>query len=141
MILHPMICIFVIFGENLLTGWCRMKVRPARLVSYAFLYTTDSLSHSLFCLVPKTSLFLARLRKDFVSCVRRTKQFLMICGFISSDISCTFFDIGTTVSIEGLNLRHMRITRFCFSTWFSHLFFKKFTQLFFILVIGSFSYH
>ena len=31
-----MICIFVI----LLTGWCRMRMRPVRLVSYAFLYTT-----------------------------------------------------------------------------------------------------
>ena len=32
-----MIFIFVF----LLTGWCRMRMRPARLVSYAFLYTTD----------------------------------------------------------------------------------------------------
>ena len=32
-----MICIFVI----LLTGWCRTRMRPARLVSNAFLYTTD----------------------------------------------------------------------------------------------------
>ena len=40
-ILHPMICIFVILGENLLTGWCRMRRRPVRLVSYTFLYTTD----------------------------------------------------------------------------------------------------
>ena len=31
-----MICIFVI----LLSGWCRTRMRPARLVSYAFLYTT-----------------------------------------------------------------------------------------------------
>ena len=31
-----MICIFVIS----LTGWCRMRMRHARLVSYAFLYTT-----------------------------------------------------------------------------------------------------
>ena len=31
-----MICIFVI----LLTGWCRMRMRPVRLVSYVFLYTT-----------------------------------------------------------------------------------------------------
>ena len=30
-----MVCIFVI----LLTGWCRMRMRPARLVSYASLYT------------------------------------------------------------------------------------------------------
>ena len=35
-----MICIIVILGENLLNGWCRMRMRPARLVSYAFLYTT-----------------------------------------------------------------------------------------------------
>ena len=26
----------------LLNGWCRMRMRPARLVSYAFLYTTDA---------------------------------------------------------------------------------------------------
>ena len=31
-----MICIIMI----LLSGWCRMRMRPARLVSYAFLYTT-----------------------------------------------------------------------------------------------------
>ena len=31
-----MICIYMI----LLNGWCRMRMRPARLVSYAFLYTT-----------------------------------------------------------------------------------------------------
>ena len=31
-----MICINMI----LLNGWCRMRMRPARLVSYAFLYTT-----------------------------------------------------------------------------------------------------
>ena len=31
-----MICIIMI----LLNGWCRMRMRPARLVSYAFLYTT-----------------------------------------------------------------------------------------------------
>ena len=35
-IIHPMICIIMI----LLNGWCRMRMRPARLVSYAFLYTT-----------------------------------------------------------------------------------------------------
>ena len=34
---HPMICIFII----LLGGWCRTRMRRARLVSYAFLYTTD----------------------------------------------------------------------------------------------------
>ena len=32
-----MICIFVI----LLTSWCRTRMRPAPLVSYAFLYTTN----------------------------------------------------------------------------------------------------
>ena len=32
-----MICTFV----NLLTGWCGMRMRPARVVSYAFLYTTN----------------------------------------------------------------------------------------------------
>ena len=32
-----MIRIFVI----LLSGWCRTRMRPARLVSYAFLYTTN----------------------------------------------------------------------------------------------------
>ena len=32
-----MICIFVIS----LSGWCRTRMRPARLVSYAFLYTTN----------------------------------------------------------------------------------------------------
>ena len=31
-----MICIFVI----MLSGWCRMRMRSARLVSNAFLYTT-----------------------------------------------------------------------------------------------------
>ena len=35
-----MICNIVILGENLLNGWCRMRMRPARLVSCAFLYTT-----------------------------------------------------------------------------------------------------
>ena len=33
-----MICIFVI----LLIGWCRTRMRRARLVSNAFLYTTDA---------------------------------------------------------------------------------------------------
>ena len=42
-----MICIIMI----LLNGWCRMRMRPARLVSYALLYTTvlsrvfEKLSH------------------------------------------------------------------------------------------------
>ena len=36
--IHPMICIFVNLGETLLTGWGRMRMRPARLVSYAVLY-------------------------------------------------------------------------------------------------------
>ena len=31
-----MICIFII----LLSGWCRTRMRPARLVSNAFLYST-----------------------------------------------------------------------------------------------------
>ena len=35
-IIHPRICIFRI----LLGGWCRTRVRPARLVSNVFLYTT-----------------------------------------------------------------------------------------------------
>ena len=26
----------------LLSGWCRMRMRPAPLVSYAFLYTTNT---------------------------------------------------------------------------------------------------
>ena len=39
-IIHPMISNIMILGENLLTGWCRMRIRPARLVSFAFLYTT-----------------------------------------------------------------------------------------------------
>ena len=39
-IIHPMICNIVILSEKLLNGWCRMRMRPARLVSYAFLYTT-----------------------------------------------------------------------------------------------------
>ena len=34
-----MICIFII----LLSGWCGTRVRRARLVSYAFLYTTETL--------------------------------------------------------------------------------------------------
>ena len=37
-----MIFNIVILGRNLLNGWCRMRMRPARLVSYAFLYTTDT---------------------------------------------------------------------------------------------------
>ena len=45
-----MICIFVI----LLAGWCRTRMRPARLVSYAFLYTTDGPGKSfveiMYCL-------------------------------------------------------------------------------------------
>ena len=41
-IIHPRVCIFVI----LLTGWCRTRMRPARLVSYAFLYTTKGLLQS-----------------------------------------------------------------------------------------------
>ena len=47
-----MICIFVI----LLTGWCRMRMRPARLVSYAFLYTAKGftiLTRILFDLIAK----------------------------------------------------------------------------------------
>ena len=39
-IIHPRICIFVI----LLSGWCRTRMRRARLVSYAFLYTTHDRS-------------------------------------------------------------------------------------------------
>ena len=35
-----MSCIIVILEDNLLNDWCRMRMRPARLVSYAFLYTT-----------------------------------------------------------------------------------------------------
>ena len=35
-IIQPRICIFVIWGR----GWCRTRVRRARLVSNAFLYTT-----------------------------------------------------------------------------------------------------
>ena len=35
-IIHPRICIFVI----LLSGWCRMRMRRAHLVSNSFLYTT-----------------------------------------------------------------------------------------------------
>ena len=35
-IVHPMICIFII----LLSGWCGTRMRRARLVSNAFLYTT-----------------------------------------------------------------------------------------------------
>ena len=26
----------------MLSGWCRTRMRPARLVSYAFLYTTEA---------------------------------------------------------------------------------------------------
>ena len=33
-----MICIIMI----LLNGWCRMRMRPAHPVSYAFLYTTNT---------------------------------------------------------------------------------------------------
>ena len=33
-----MCCIFVI----MLSGWCWVRMRPARLVSYAFLYTTHA---------------------------------------------------------------------------------------------------
>ena len=40
MIIHSMICSIVILGESMLNAWCRMRMRPARLVSYAFLYTT-----------------------------------------------------------------------------------------------------
>ena len=43
-IIHPMICSIVILGENLVNGWCRMRMRPAQLVSYAFLYTTLNVS-------------------------------------------------------------------------------------------------
>ena len=38
-IIHPRICNFVIWGRV----WCRTRVRHARLVSYAFLYTTPIL--------------------------------------------------------------------------------------------------
>ena len=37
-----MIFNIVILGQNLLKVWCRMRKRPARLVSYAILYTTVS---------------------------------------------------------------------------------------------------
>ena len=37
-----MIYTILILGEKLLNGWCRMRMRPAWLVSYAFLYTTDT---------------------------------------------------------------------------------------------------
>ena len=43
-IIHLSICVFVI----LLIGWCRMAMRPARLVSYAFLYTTYVSPHVRF---------------------------------------------------------------------------------------------
>ena len=56
--MHPRICIFVI----LLSGWCRTRMRPARLVSYAFLYTT---SVEFF-----SSLSTRKLRMETVQCFR-----------------------------------------------------------------------
>ena len=44
-IIHPRICIFVILGKS----WCRMKMRRARLVSNAFLYTTELEPHLKTC--------------------------------------------------------------------------------------------
>ena len=37
----------VILVEKLLNGLCRIRMRPARLVSYAFLYTTDNASQKI----------------------------------------------------------------------------------------------
>ena len=39
-----MIYNIVILSENLLNGWCWMRMRPARLMSNAFLYTTNLVS-------------------------------------------------------------------------------------------------
>ena len=39
-IIHPVICIIMIV---VLDDWCHMKMRPAQLVSNAFLYTTPTL--------------------------------------------------------------------------------------------------
>ena len=37
-ITHPVICDIMILVSD---DWCRMRVRPAQVVSYAFLYTTN----------------------------------------------------------------------------------------------------
>ena len=44
-IIHLVICDTMI----LLEGWCHIRMRPARLVSYAFLYTTHLASRSYYC--------------------------------------------------------------------------------------------
>ena len=56
--MHPMICILVILAESLLTGWCRMRMRPVRLVSYAFLYTIHGLCNCTFFRRVEKSCFL-----------------------------------------------------------------------------------
>ena len=40
-IIHPMNCDNLKLWLNLLTRWCQMRMQPARLVSMAFLYTTN----------------------------------------------------------------------------------------------------
>ena len=42
--LHPVICnIMIVVSDD----WCRMTVRPARLLSYAFLYTTSVMCNAI----------------------------------------------------------------------------------------------
>ena len=76
-----MICIFVI----LLTGWCGMRMRPARLVSYANLCTTNDVEGVFW-----NSDRLSRTLKAFYffgmyfECVR-------LCKFMRNDVGWIYF--------------------------------------------------
>ena len=59
-----MICVIMI----LLNGWCRTSMRPARLVSYAFLYTTNGhteIFRDTPLLTPEKIQLLVALTKSF----------------------------------------------------------------------------
>ena len=76
-----MICIIMI----LFNGWCRMRMRPAHLVSYAFLYTTEGNDK--------------RARNSVNSMIDRHKDF-KIGGFvfISKRRFCPVLKIGGLMS-------------------------------------------
>ena len=88
-----MICIFVI----LLTGWCRTRMRPARLVSYAFLFTTNvALSNLTFFEVKFNTLKLL-VRGEII--LTTDGALLHFAGATSSRANCyqykrIFTDVG-----------------------------------------------
>ena len=67
-----MICSFASLGENLLNGWCPMRMRPAWMVSYASSELTDwshsktggFVSHPLFLVIFES----CKLQLQFLLC-------------------------------------------------------------------------